>query len=646
MDEENDTINKKYKKSEVKIHLSSIIAVMPEKPGCYQYMDEKETIIYIGKAKNLKKRVSSYFNKTHDNIKTNILVEHIRDIKYIIVESEEDALHLENSLIKQYRPRYNVMLKDDKTYPSIVIKNEYFPRVLQTRNIIRDGSNYYGPYSSGYITKIMLQMIKSIYPIRVCNYPLTPENIIQKRYKVCLQYHIKKCKGPCEGLQSLEDYQNNIIQIKEILKGNISKISKTLYEIMQKYSKELRFEEAQTIKEKYEVIENYRAKSTVVPPMLNNIDVFSFAENEHSAYINYMHVGNGAIVQAYTFEYKKKLNEPKEELLGLSIVEMRERFKSTAQEIIVPFFPNIELPGKAIFFIPQKGNKKKLLDLSEQNVKQYKIDKLKHAEKLNPEQRTTRILSNIQKDLQMNVLPIHIECFDNSNIQGTTPVAACVVFKKAKPSKKDYRYFHIKTVEGANDFASMIEVVTRRYTRLVEEKQELPQLIIIDGGKGQLSVATEVLSNLGLLGKITIIGLAKRLEEIYFPGDSVPLILDKTSETLKVIQHLRDEAHRFGITFHRHLRSKKQVVSKLDTIKGIGEKTKTLLLQQYKSVKRIREVPFDELKKLIGETKEKLIINELTKNEDSYTTSETSIRLRRRENYIENKYRAARIYWN
>ncbi|MDR1918429.1 MAG: excinuclease ABC subunit UvrC [Tannerellaceae bacterium] len=593
--------------------LSSIISVLPEKPGCYQYLDEKGVIIYVGKAKNLKKRVSSYFNKTHDNYKTQVLVKHIRDIKYIIVDNEEDALHLENSLIKQYRPRYNVMLKDDKTYPSIVVKNEYFPRIFQTRNIVRDGSQYYGPYSSVYTAKVMLQMIKDIYPIRVCKYPLTPENIAQGRYKVCLQYHIKKCKGPCEGLQSVEEYQNNIAEIKEILKGNSSKISKTLYEIMQRYAEELRFEEAQIIKEKYEVVERYRAKSTVVPPMLTNIDVFSFAENERSAYINYMHVGNGAIVQAYTFEYKKKLDEPKEELLGLGIVEMRERYNSSAQEIIVPFLPNIELPGKAVLFIPQKGDKKKLLDLSEQNVKQYKLDKLKQAEKLNPEQRTTRILTNIQKDLNMKSLPMHIECFDNSNIQGTNPVAACVVFKKAKPSKKDYRHFHIKTVEGPNDFASMIEVVTRRYTRLVEEEQELPQLIIIDGGKGQLNAATEVLRKLGVLDRITIVGLAKRLEEIFFPGDSIPLILDKTSETLKIIQQLRDEAHRFGITFHRQLRSKKQIISELDGIKGIGDKTKTLLLQQYKSVKRIREIPFNELKELIGEAKAKILINELHK---------------------------------
>jgi excinuclease ABC subunit C len=613
MNKINDTNLPERSKTDLEFYISSIIAVIPETPGCYQYFDEKGVIIYVGKAKNLKKRISSYFNKIHNNIKTNVLVKNIRDIKYIIVDNEEDALHLENSLIKQYKPRYNVMLKDDKTYPFIVVKNESFPRIFQTRNVVRDGSQYYGPYSSVYTAKVMLQMIKDIYPIRTCKYPLTPENISKKRYKICLQYHIKKCNAPCEGLQSPEEYQNNLNQIKEILKGNIYKISKILYEIMQKYAEELRFEEAQIIKEKYNIIENYRAKSTVVTPMLTNIDVFSFTDNEYSAYINYMHIGNGSITQVYTFEYKKKLDEPKEELLGLGIIEMRERFNSTAQEIIVPFLPDIELPKKASFFIPQKGDKKKLLDLSEQNVKQYKLDKLKQAEKLNPEQRITRILTNMQKDLHMNVLPIHIECFDNSNIQGTNPVAACVVFKKAKPSKKDYRHFHIKTVEGANDFASMIEVVSRRYSRLIKEKQSLPQLIVIDGGKGQLNAATEALQNLGLSDKIKIIGLAKRLEEIYFPGDSIPLILDKTSETLKIIQHLRDEAHRFGITFHRQLRSKKQILSELDTIKGIGEKTKTILLQQYKSVKRIRKISFDELKELIGEAKATLIIEGLDK---------------------------------
>jgi excinuclease ABC subunit C len=593
--------------------IASILSVIPERPGCYQYFDDKGTIIYVGKAKNLKKRVSSYFNKTLDNRKTYILVKQIRDIKYIVVDTEEDALHLENSLIKQYRPRYNVMLKDDKTYPSIVLKNEYFPRIYQTRNIVRDGSLYYGPYSSVYTAKVMLQMLKELYPIRTCKYPLTPENIRLGKYKVCLQYHIKRCKGPCEGLQSLEEYNENISQIKEILKGNISKISRLLFELMKELSSELRFEEAQLIKHKYEAIENYRAKSTVVPPMLTNIDVFSFADNDKSAYINFMHIGNGAIVQAYTFEYKKKLDEPKEELLGLGIIEMRTRFKSNAREIIVPFIPDIESSDNFQFTIPQKGDKKKLLELSEQNVKQYKLDKLKQAEKLNPEQRTTRILTTMQKDLHMNILPMHIECFDNSNIQGTNPVAACVVFKKAKPSKKDYRHFHIKTVIGANDFASMQEVVGRRYTRLSEENQELPQLIIIDGGKGQLNAATEIIRNLGLLDKITIIGLAKRLEEIFFPNDPIPLILDKNSETLKVIQQLRDEAHRFGITFHRQIRSKKQTVSELDDIKGIGEKTKTILLRKYKSVKRIKEAPENELKELIGEAKATVLINELKK---------------------------------
>jgi excinuclease ABC subunit C len=599
--------------SDYKTRITSIISVIPEKPGCYQYFDDKGTVIYVGKAKNLKKRVSSYFNKTLDNRKTYILVKQIRDIKYIVVSTEEDALHLENSLIKQCRPRYNVMLKDDKTYPSIVLKNEYFPRIYQTRNLVKDGSLYFGPYSSVYTAKVMLQMLKELYPIRTCKYPLTPESIRQGKYKVCLQYHIKRCKGPCEGLQPLEEYNENISQIKEILKGNISKVSRLLFDLMKELSSELRFEEAQLIKNKYDAIENYRAKSTVVPPMLTNIDVFSFTDNDKSAYINFMHIGNGAIVQAYTFEYKKKLDEPKEELLGLGIIEMRTRFKSNAREIIVPFIPDIESLENFQFIIPQKGDKKKLLELSEQNVKQYKLDKLKQAEKLNPEQRTTRILTTMQKDLHLNTLPMHIECFDNSNIQGINPVAACVVFKKAKPSKKDYRHFHIKTVTGANDFASMQEVVERRYTRLSEENQELPQLIIIDGGKGQLNAATEIIRNLGLLDKITIIGLAKRLEEIFFPNDPIPLILDKNSETLKIIQQLRDEAHRFGITFHQQLRSKEQTVSGLDEIKGIGEKTKTILLRKYKSVKRIKEAPENELKELIGETKTTTLINKLKK---------------------------------
>jgi excinuclease ABC subunit C len=596
-----------------KNHLDLILATIPEKTGCYQFLDENAVIIYVGKAKNLKRRVASYFHKDHFQNKTKVLVKQIRDIKYIVVDSEEEALLLENNLIKQYRPRYNVLLKDDKTYPSIVIKNEYFPRVFQTRNIIKDGSLYFGPYASVYIAKTMLQMIKTIYRIRTCKLPLTPESIAQCRYKVCLEYHIKRCNAPCIGLLPVEKYNEQISEIKEILKGNSSCITNLLLEQMRCLSKQMRFEEAQLIKEKYDAIENYRSRSTVVTPSLNNIDVFSFDENDKSAYVNYMYIGNGAIVHVYTLEYKKKLDEPKEELLGLGIVEMRERFGSTAREIIVPFLPDIQISDQILYTIPQKGDKKKLLNLSVQNVKQYKVDSLKKIEKFNPEQRITRLLKTMQEDLHLPVLPIYIECFDNSNIQGTNPVAACVVFKKAKPSKKEYRHFHIKTVVGPDDFASMEEVVTRRYSRLLEENQPLPQLIVIDGGKGQLNIAAAVLKKLDLLDKISIIGLAKRLEEIFYPGDSVPLVLDKTSESLKIIQHLRDEAHRFGITFHRKVRSKKQVVSELDLIKGIGEKTKVIILKKYKSIKRLREVPVDELAELIGESKAETIIKALAK---------------------------------
>ena len=438
-------------------HIKAILEVIPEKPGCYQYFDEKGTIIYVGKAKNLKRRVSSYFNKEPESVKTRVLVKQIRDIKYFVVATEEDALLLENSLIKQYQPRYNVLLKDGKTYPSIVVKNEYFPRVYQTRNIVRDGSRYFGPYPSVYVAKVMLQLLKELYPIRTCKYPLTPEGIREGRYKVCLEYHIKRCKGPCEGLQSLEEYQQNISEIKEILKGNISQVSKHLYNEMQQLASELRFEEAQLVKLKYEAIENYRAKSTVVTPMLHNIDVFSITPNENSAYINYLHIGNGAVVQAYTFEYKKRLDETKEELLALGIVEMRKRFESTARELIVPFELDLVLEGVTLT-VPQRGDKKKLLELSEMNGKQFKIDKLKQAEKLNPEQRNTRLLKEIQDALHLDKLPAHIECFDNSNIQGSDAVAACVVFKMGKPSKADYRKYNIKTVVGPDDYASMKEV--------------------------------------------------------------------------------------------------------------------------------------------------------------------------------------------
>ncbi len=591
--------------AETEKHIKMILSILPDKPGCYQYFDEKGTIIYVGKAKNLKRRVSSYFNKEHDSNKTRVLVKQIRDIKYIVVDTEEDALLLENNLIKQYRPRYNVLLKDDKTYPSITVKNEYFPRIFQTRNIVKDGSQYYGPYPSVYTAKVMLQMLKELYPLRTCKYPLTPESIAAGKYDVCLEYHIKRCKGPCIGLQSHEEYQKNISEIKEILRGNISQISKHLYEEMQALAAELKFEEAQKIKEKYEVIENYRSKSTVVTPMLHNIDVFSFAENEKSAYINFMHIGNGAIVQAYTFEYKKRLDETKEELLSLGIVEMRDRFKSTAREM--------EL-GNVSFTVPQRGDKRKLLELSEMNVKQLKVDRLKQAEKLNPEQRSTRILKEVQDALHLPKLPIHIECFDNSNIQGSDAVAACVVFKMAKPSKKDYRKYIIKTVVGPDDYASMKEVVRRRYQRAINEGSPLPDLILTDGGKGQMEVVREVIQD-ELHLDIPIAGLAKdgkhRTSELLFGFPPITVGMPIQSQMFRFFTQIQDEVHRFAITFHKDKRSKSQTRSELDTIKGIGEKTKVLLLRHYKSVKRIREASFDELKELIGEAKTKALINGL-----------------------------------
>lgn len=620
--QKNRKMSELNKNTEVKLSIQStkeriqtILSALPDSPGCYQYFDERGTVIYVGKAKNLKKRVSSYFNKEHDNNKTRVLVKQIRDIKYIVVDTEEDALLLENNLIKQHRPRYNVLLKDDKTYPSIVVKNEYFPRVFQTRNIVRDGSQYYGPYSSVYTAKVMLQMIKELYPIRTCKYPLTPESIAQGRYKLCLEYHIKRCKAPCEGLQTNEEYLKNISEVKEILKGNISTVAKLLYEEMQSLAAELRFEEAQKVKEKYEVIENYRAKSTVVTPMLTNIDVFSYAENEKSAYINYLHIGNGAIVQAYTFEYRKKLDEAKEELLAMGIIEMRSRFKSTAKEIIAPFEPEMNLEGITIT-IPQRGDKKKLLELSEMNVKQYKVDKLKQAEKLNPEQRSTRLLKEIQNQLHLDKLPVHIECFDNSNIQGSDAVAACVVFKMGKPSKKDYRKYNIKTVEGPDDYASMREVVYRRYKRLLEEGTPLPDLIITDGGKGQMEVVREVIEDV-LQIKIPIAGLAKdkkhRTSEFLFGFPPEPVGLVQKSSLFHLLEQMQNEVHRFAISFHKDKRSKRQTASELDTIKGIGDKTKTVLLREFKSVKRIREATIEELTKIIGESKARLIKESISK---------------------------------
>lgn len=587
-------------------YLRNIIQNIPEKPGCYQYYDDKGVIIYVGKAKNLKKRVSSYFTKNHDSPKTRILVSKIRDIKYIIVETEADTLLLENSLIKEFQPKYNVLLKDDKSYPSIVIKNEYYPRVELTRKLLKDGSQYFGPYSNVFSVKILLEFIHKLYPIRTCSLNLTPEKIAEGKYKVCLEYHIKRCLGPCIGLQESEDYNKNIESIKEILKGNTNIVSNNIYAEMQELADRQEFEEANKLKEKYLLVENFKNKSTVVSNINYNIDVYSYDEDENSAYINYLNVHNGAIIQAYTFEYKKRIEEAKEELLGLGIVEVRDRFGSKAKEIVVPFYPDVTIEGVE-FSIPQRGDKKKLLLLSTQNVRQYKLDKLKKAESLNPEQRSVRILKEMQKDLNMKELPTHIECFDNSNIQGTNPVSACVVFKMGKPSKKDYRHFNVKTVVGPDDFSTMREVVYRRYHRLIEEGAPLPQLVVIDGGKGQLSAACESLKVLGIYGKIAIVGIAKRLEEIYYPEDSIPLYLDKNSESLKIIQHLRDEAHRFGITFHRNQRSKHQIKSELDNIKGVGDETKRLLLKEFKSVKRIRLAKDEELEKIVGKHKTLLI---------------------------------------
>jgi len=582
--------------------IKNTLAVIPHLPGCYQFIDEKGTVIYVGKAKDLKKRVSSYFNKNHEHPKTRILVRNIRKIKYIVVNTEEDTFLLENNLIKQLKPRYNVMLKDDKTYPYIVVKNEFFPRVYKTRNIVKDGSRYFGPYTSVQSVNTLLDIFRKVYKIRTCRLNLTPENIIEGKFKVCLEYHIKRCNGPCEGLQTLEEYNKNIEEIIEILKGNVAIIEKQVQEKMQLLANELRFEEAHELKEKLVLIQNFREKSQVVSNTNYNLDVFSIEEDENSAYINYLHVVNGSVNQAYTFEYKKKLDESAQELLSMGIIEMRDRFGSKSKEIIVPFIPDLKL-SDVEFTIPQRGDKRKLLSLSEKNVKQFKIDKLKKAEMLNPEQRTTRILKTLQKDLQLKEMPWHIECFDNSNIQGTNPVAACVVFKKGKPSKKDYRHFNVKSVAGPDDFASMREIVERRYSRALNEGSPLPQLIVIDGGKGQLNAAVESLQKNGLYGKIAIIGIAKRLEEIYFPYDPVPLYIDKNSETLKIIQHLRDEAHRFGITFHRQKRSKSQIISELDNVNGIGPETKKKLLSHFKSIKRIKESNEEEIKKLIGNSK-------------------------------------------
>ncbi len=598
--------NQELKTSE---YLKGIVSNLPERPGIYQYLNAEGTIIYVGKAKNLKRRVYSYFSKDHEPGKTRVLVSKIADIRYIVVNSEEDALLLENNLIKKYKPRYNVLLKDDKTYPSICVQNEYFPRIFKTRKIIRNGSSYYGPYSHVPSMNAVLDLIKHLYPLRTCSLNLSPENIRTGKFNVCLEYHIKNCAGPCIGLQSQEEYLKNIDEIKEILKGNTQEISRMLFQQMQGLAAEMKFEEAQKIKEKYTLIENYRSKSEVVSSILHNIDVFSIEEDEHnSAFINYLHITNGAINQAFTFEYKKKLNESKEELLTLGIIEMRERYKSLSREIIVPFEVDMEL-NNVVFTVPQRGDKKKLLDLSLLNVKQYKADRMKQSEKLNPEQRSMRLMKEIQQELHLEKPPMQIECFDNSNIQGSDAVAACVVFKKAKPSKQDYRKYIIKTVEGPDDYASMREVVKRRYQRAIEEESTLPDLIITDGGKGQMEAVRQVMKELHL--NIPIAGLAKdrkhRTSELLFGFPPQTIGLKQHSPLFKLLEQIQDEVHRFAITFHRDKRSKRQVASALDTIKGIGDKTKTALLKEFKSVKRIKEASLEDISAIIGETKAKVV---------------------------------------
>ncbi len=587
-------------------HLKSLIAGIPDCPGIYQYFDDNRRVIYIGKAKNLKKRVSSYFNRIHDHRKTALLVRNIADIKYMVVDTEEDALLLENNLIKKHQPRYNVRLKDDKTFPWICIKNEPFPRVFKTRNVVRDGSLYFGPYTSVLAVNTLLGLFKKTYKLRNCNYNLSGKNINSKKYKVCLEYHIGNCLGPCEGLQNEDSYNKSIDEIKNILKGNISGVISYLKKLMKDFSDKCQYEDAQKIKLKLQSLERFRNKSTVVSAKITNVDVFSIEEDEKYAFVNYLKVIEGAIIQTYTIEIKKSLGEDKKDLLPMAIVEIRQKIYSNANEIIVPFNLGVEMKD-INFHIPKIGEKKKLLDLSQRNAKYYRLEKQKQQLLIKPKNNIDRILKTIKKDLRLTELPKRIECFDNSNLQGTNPVASCVVFLNTKPLKREYRHFNIKTVEGSNDFASMEEVVFRRYKRLIEEELPLPQLIIVDGGKGQLSSAIKALERLNLRGGITVIGIAKRLEEIYFPGDSLPLYLDKNSETLKIIQQLRNEAHRFGISFHRQKRSESFITSELENIKGIGTETIQKLFHKYKSLNRVKELSIDELSQVIGQSKAKLI---------------------------------------
>jgi excinuclease ABC subunit C len=593
--------------------LQSLIQSLPEQPGVYQFYDKHGEIIYIGKAKNLKKRVSSYFSrKSYESFKLKVLVSRIADIRYILVSNEPDALLLENNLIKKHQPRYNVLLKDDKTFPWICIKNEPFPRVFSTRNVVNDGSEYFGPFTSAYAVKILLSLIRQLYPLRTCKLALTRENITQGKFRVCLEYHIGNCKGPCEQLQTEDDYNENIRQIREIIRGNLTEVIGYLKKEMEKLSAAYRFEEANTFKEKIEILSRYKSKSTIVNPSIHDVDVFTIVNDAGEAYVNFLKVVQGAVIQAHTVEIKKKLDEPAGELLAFAITDLRQRTGSTAKEVIVPVDLGEILPGTRLI-VPKRGDKKKLLDLSLRNARGYRLEKINRLSEMKPPDSAERILKQMQSDLRLKKFPAHIECFDNSNIQGAVPVAACVVFRNGRPAKKEYRHYHIRGVTGPDDFASMEEVVFRRYRRLIEEKSPLPQLVIIDGGKGQLNAALKSLDKLGIRGETAVIGIAKKLEEIYFPGDPVPLYIDKTSESLKLIQYIRNEAHRFGISFHRQKRSGAMTESALMHIQGIGPRTVEKLLTRFKSVKGIKEAGIDKISGEIGSAKASLVMDYLNR---------------------------------
>lgn len=603
--------------------LKEKISFLPDTPGVYTYYDAKGKVIYVGKAKNLKRRVSSYFNRTHESLRTNMLVDAIADMSYIVVPTEQDALNLENSMIKEYKPKYNVLLKDDKSYPWIVVTNELYPRVFLTRQYVRNGSKYFGPYTNGAMAKAVLGLLGEMFPIRTCRIPITEASVKRGNARVCLKYHIHRCRGCCVGKISPEEYNKYIDHIKQILRGETHELMVHLRDEMQRLASELRFEEAQELKVQYDLIAQYRSRSVIISQIINEIDVFGVDDEDDNVYINYMHVSRGAVVRSVTLRYRRNLDEGVGQLLAYALDEIASAFGVVYDEVVVPEVPDVEMPS-VTFSVPQRGDRAKLLDVSRRNARQARINDLKHLAKHNPEERVMRTLEQIKSDFRLNVLPHHIECFDNSNIQGTNPVASCVVFRDARPCKRDYRHFKIKTVVGANDFASMKEVLTRRYTRLMEEGKDLPQLIVVDGGKGQLSSAVEALDEMGLRGRIAVVGIAKRLEEIYFPGDSIPLYIDKSSESLRVVQHLRDEAHRFGITFHRELRSKGQTVSALDEIRGIGPATRDALLRHFRSVAAIRRAAPEDLAAVIGPAKAALVHNALCSDVDPDTADDKS----------------------